>query len=347
MKMHTLYEKVRNDYGFPDVKDTSASVSKLSTVSDRVFLQTTCPQVVILLCIYEGKNFLADQLESIAQQSYKNWKLYISDDGDCRESIELIKKFKSRYKEEQIVFITGPQKGFVANFLSLICNKSIDADYFAFSDQDDIWHKNKLEKSIQCLSEVSKELPSLYCSRTVIVDKNDSTIGLSPLFLKTPSFANALVQNIGGGNTMVFNKKLREIAFQAGPNIPAITHDWWMYLLVTGCNGFIKYDSEPSLRYRQHGKNLVGCNITWRARFYRIFMLFRGRFKDWNEKNLTSLQRIYHLLTPANQQLFDDFSKLRNAPFFERLRIFKKSKIYRQTIFGNLGLWVAICLRKM
>jgi hypothetical protein len=76
-------------------------------------------------------------------------------------------------------------------------------------------------------------------------------------------------------------------------------------------------------------------------------MLFQGRFKDWNDKNLTSLQKIYHLLTPSNQKLLDDFSKLRNALFFERLKIFRKCKIYRQTIFGNLGLWVAICLRKM
>jgi len=347
MKMHALYENVRNNYGFPDVKDTSATVSKLRTVSDRVFFQTTCSQVVILLCIYQGKNFLADQLESIAQQSYKNWRLYVSDDGDCEVSNNLINQFKSKFEAGRVVIIPGPKKGFAANFLSLICNNSIDADYFAFSDQDDIWHKNKLEKSIRFLSEADKELPSLYCSRTVVVDKNDSELGLSPLFLKPASFANALVQNIGGGNTMVFNRKLRELALKAGPNIPVITHDWWMYLIVTGCGGFIKYDPEPSLRYRQHGKNLVGCNITWRARFYRIFMLFQGRFKDWNDKNLTSMQRIYHLLTPTNQQLFDDFSKLRNASFIERLIIFKKSKIYRQTIFGNLGLWVAIFLKKM
>ena len=338
---------VRKKIDVPEFNAAQSIFTELSLVKNNSTIQSAEPLVAILLCVFQGKHFLSAQLDSIADQSHQNWKLYISDDGDCRESIELIKKFKSRFKEEKIVFTPGPQKGFVVNFLSLICNKSIDADYFAFSDQDDIWHKNKLEKSIQYLSEVSKELPSLYCSRTVIVDKNDSKIGLSPLFSKTPGFANALVQNIGGGNTMVFNRKLREIALQAGPNIPAITHDWWMYLLVTGCNGFIKYDAEPSLRYRQHGDNLVGCNITWGARFYRIFMLFRGRFKDWNEKNLTSLQRIYHLLTPTNQQLFDDFSKLRNAPFFERLRIFKKSKIYRQTIFGNLGLWVAICLRKM
>jgi glycosyltransferase involved in cell wall biosynthesis len=338
---------VRGKIESPDFYTTQSPLTELRLAENNPTIHSTKPLVAIFLCIFHGKHFLSAQLESIADQSHRYWRLYISDDGNCRESIDLIKKFQSRFKEGQIIFTIGPQKGFVSNFLSLTCDESIDADYFAFSDQDDIWHKNKLEKSIQYLSKVSKELPSLYCSRTVIVDKNDSKIGLSPLFLKTPSFANALVQNIGGGNTMVFNRKLREIALQAGPNIPVITHDWWMYLLATGCGGFIKYDPEPSLRYRQHGDNLVGCNITWGARFYRIFMLLQGRFKDWNDKNLTSLQKIYHLLTPSNQQLLDDFSKLRNTLFFERLKIFRKCKIYRQTILGNLGLWVAICLRKM
>jgi hypothetical protein len=119
-----------------------------------------------------------------------------------------------------------------------------------------------------------------------------------------------------------------------------------MYLLVSGSNGFIKYDPEPSLRYRQHDKNLVGCNITWRARCYRIYMLLMGRFKDYNERNICSLLTVYHLLSPENQKLLDQFSELRNSKFFKRLSVFSKMRIYRQTIFGNLGLFVAVFLNK-
>jgi glycosyltransferase involved in cell wall biosynthesis len=345
--MHVVFDKLRNDYGFPDVRNTSVGLDQLRVIPAVVVSKTTSPQVAILLCTYQGKYFLAEQLESIAQQTHKNWQLYVSDDGDCEVSISILNQFKSRFEAGRVVISPGPKKGFVANFLSLTCDASIDADYFSYSDQDDIWEKDKLERAINYLRNINSEVPSLYCSRTAIVDQNNKDIGLSPLFNKPPSFANALVQNIGGGNTMVFNRTARQLAMQAGPDVPVITHDWWLYLLVAGCDGFIKYDPEPSLRYRQHGSNLVGCNNTWRARLIRIFMLLQGRFKDYNDKNVAALRSLYYLLSPANQKMLDGFSHLKNASFFNRIKIFRKLKIYRQTIFGTLGLWVAIFLGKM
>lgn len=319
---------------------------ELRMVDKAPSLERVGPLVAVFLCIFQGKYFLSEQLESIAQQSHTNWRLYVSDDGDCDESLALIDAFKDRFEEGRVTVVPGPKKGFVANFLSLTCDAAIEADYFAYSDQDDIWHTDKLEKSIKYLSDIGEELPSLYCSRTVIVDKDNNDLGLSPLFLKKPAFANALVQNIGGGNTMVFNKKARELALQAGSEVPVQTHDWWMYLLVSGSNGFIKYDPEPSLRYRQHDDNLVGCNITWRARCVRIYMLLMERFKDYNEKNIRSLLTVYHLLSPENQKMLDQFSELRNAKILKRLSIFLRMKVYRQTLFGNLGLLVAVFLNK-
>ncbi len=322
-------------------------IKRLRLIVSPPAIQPVGPSVAILLCIFHGKHYLQDQLESIGKQTHTNWKLYVSDDGGCEDSRQIIQKFAERYEHGRVTLIDGPKKGFVDNFLSLTCDPKIDADYFAYSDQDDIWHADKLEKSIKFLSNVDEELPGLYCSRTVIVDKDNNDLGLSPLFSKTPAFANALVQNIGGGNTMVFNKQARHLAVQAGSEVPVITHDWWMYLLVSGSNGFVKYDSEPSLRYRQHGGNLVGCNITWFARFTRIYMLLMGRFKEYNERNIRSLWMAYHYLSPENQRLLDQFCELRNSNILKRISLFRKLKIYRQTVFGNIGLWVAVILNKL
>jgi glycosyltransferase involved in cell wall biosynthesis len=320
---------------------------ELRMVDKAPSIERVGPLVAVFLCIFQGKYFLSEQLESIAQQSHTNWRLYVSDDGDCHESLALIDAFKDRFEEGRVTVVPGPKKGFAANFLSLTCDAAIEADYFAFSDQDDIWHTDKLEKSIKFLSDVGEEIPSLYCSRTMIVDKDNNDLGLSPLFLKKPAFANALVQNIGGGNTMLFNRKARNLAVQVGYNIPVITHDWWMYLLICGVDGKVIYDANPSLRYRQHESNLVGCNITWRARFYRIYMLLRGRFRDYNERNERSLRVAYHLLTPRNQQIFDGFSAMRKSYLTVRIRQFTALRIYRQTLFDNLGLWVAVILNKL
>jgi glycosyltransferase involved in cell wall biosynthesis len=331
----------------PEAREELSFSSELRLVHEAPSNVPVEPLVAIFLCIFHGKHFLSEQLESIAQQSHQNWRLYVSDDGNCEDSAALINMFKDRFEDGRVTVVTGPNKGFVANFLSLTCDASIDADYFAYSDQDDIWHIDKLEKSIKFLSHIGERLPSLYCSRTLIVDKDNNDLGLSPLFSKRPAFANALVQNIGGGNTMVFNKQARHLAMQAGSEVPVITHDWWMYLLVSGSNGFIKYDPEPSLRYRQHDGNLVGSNISWAARFNRIYMLLTGRFKDYNERNIQSLYAAYQFLSPENQRLLDQFCELRNSNFPKRIAMFRKLKIYRQTIFGKIGLWVAVIFNKL
>jgi glycosyltransferase involved in cell wall biosynthesis len=305
------------------------------------------PKVAIFLCIFNGKLFLSEQLRSIENQTHKNWRLYISDDGNCTESLKILNEYKGRYGEDRVVIYSGPKSGFVKNFLSLACNTSIQADYFAFSDQDDIWESDKLERSIQYLKSVQKEKPALYCSRTIIVDKNNNAIGLSPLFSKPPSFANALVQNIGGGNTMLFNQSARKLLIEAGADIPVITHDWWMYLLVIGCNGFVKYDHQPSLRYRQHESNLVGCNITWQSRLLRVYLLMKGKFKEYNDKNISALLKINHLLTEENKKTLNEFIQLRKLNLNQRIYKIKNIKIYRQTLLGNLGLYAAILFNKL
>src|SRR5690606_25344152 len=98
-------------------------------------------------------------------------------------------------------------------------------------------------------------------TRTLLVDDKNTEIGMSQLFKRPPSFPNALMQNIAGGNTMVFNADLRRVLGSAPPRV--VIHDWWLYLATTACDGLVRYDPEPSLRYRQHGDNLIGMNIGW------------------------------------------------------------------------------------
>ena len=323
------------------------SGQRLRIVNSAPLISREKPSIAIFLCIFNGKLFLQEQLDSIKNQTHKNWKLHISDDGNCEVCLAIIHKFKNQYEDGRVVIYSGPKSGFVKNFLTLASNKSINADYFAFSDQDDIWVADKLERSINFLRDIQKDKPALYCSRTIIVDKKNNEIGLSPLFEKPPSFANALVQNIGGGNTMLFNQSARKLLIETGVDIPVITHDWWMYLLVIGCDGFVKYDHQPSLRYRQHESNVVGCNLTWQSRFLRIYLLMKGRFKEYNDKNISALLKISHLLSDENKKTLNEFIQLRKLKINQRILKIKNIKIYRQTLLGNLGLFVAILFNKL
>jgi hypothetical protein len=235
----------------------------------------------------------------------------------------------------------------VANFLSIACNPQVTADYYAFSDQDDVWEADKIASALAWLQTIPSDVPALYCGRTRSVDASNQPIGFSPLFARQPSFANALVQSIAGGNTMVFNQAACRLLRLAGAGAQVASHDWWMYLLVSGCGGRVFYDPRPTVRYRQHAANLIGSNSHWGARLRRMGLLFRGRFSDWNDLNLVALEAMRAYLTPENQRRLDEFSQARRRGFFGRLAGIKRCGVYRQTLFGNIGLLAAVLCNKI
>jgi len=309
--------------------------------------QNKYPKVAILICTYQGQRYLSEQLDSFAAQTHSNWTVWASDDGSEDFTQAMLYAYQKNWPVGRISTHYGPAKGFAANFISLTRKASIQADYYAYSDQDDIWEPDKLERALRWLTTIPSHIPALYCTRTRLVDYQNKEIGLSPLFSKPPSFANALMQNIGGGNTMVFNNATRALLVDIGEDNSVITHDWWAYLVVTGSGGKVFYDSYPSLRYRQHDSNLVGMNASWAARFKRICMLWEGRFRTWNDINIDGLRKIQHKLTPESLEILERFDKARQMSLIPRLINLKRSGIYRQTLLGNLGLIVAAIFRKI
>lgn len=304
-------------------------------------------RVAILLCTYNGQDFLAEQLESFASQTYTDWAVWVSDDGSTDGTCSILASYQAKWKTRPISVRRGPGRGFAANFLSLTCDPAVDATYYAYSDQDDIWEADKLERAVKYLASVPSHLPALYCSRTRHIDAQKREIGFSPLIKKPLSFANALTQNVGGGNTMVFNNAARLLLCKAGSDVPVIAHDWWVYLVVTGCGGRAFYDSHPSLMYRQHGGNLIGGDSGWRSRIGRARKYWKGEFRRWNDVHLESLNRIRSFLTTENKATLDQFSKARDQSLIPRVIGLKRSGIYRQTVHGNLGLVAAAIFRKI
>ena len=302
--------------------------------------------IAILLCSYEGEKYIEEQLVSITSQTYPKWKLFISDDGSQDRTLRIIQKFKVRKKIDLEIY-EGPNKTFASNFISLTKRPEIKSTYYAWADQDDIWNKRKLEKAIKWLNHQSSTRPLLYCSRTIFVDHMNRYIKPSPLFKKPKIFQNALVQNIAGGNTMIFNEKARQLFIKATKHKDIPAHDWLMYQIVTACNGIVGYDEKPSIRYRQHSQNMIGMNTGIMARIRRMKLLLQGQFQTWNIQNTNALDNIFQNMTLKNQIIFDRFRKLRKTSLFKRYLLFKKSGVYRQTIAQNIGLKIGILLNKI
>lgn len=299
------------------------------------------------MCTLRGKKHLPGQLESIRQQSHTQWQLWASDDGSQDNTRDILHTYQTQWPAGRLRIVNGPQRGFAANFLSLACRPAIQADYFAYCDQDDIWEANKLERAVAWLEKMGRDVPALYCSRTRLVDEDNQHLVLSKQFTRPTSFSHALVQSIGGGNTMVFNQAARALLQKAGDGVNAVSHDWWTYMVVSGCGGQVFCDAYPSVRYRQHTGNLLGSNMSWSARAMRVRMLGQGIFKSWNDSNLQALESIRTELTPHSQEVLDRFSTARHQWLGARLLNLYRAGIHRQTLLGNLGLLAAAVFKKL
>jgi glycosyltransferase involved in cell wall biosynthesis len=305
------------------------------------------PTVAILMGVHNGSEFILEQLHSIANQTHRRWFVVASDDGSSDSTPEILTGIQSAWGAQKLRILRGPQAGFARNFLSLACEPDIEADYYAFCDQDDVWEADKLSSAVDWLQALPKDLPALYSGRSRLVDARNADIGLSTLFERSPSFSNALVQCIAGGNTMVFNNAAKKLLQIAGPEVDVVSHDWWAYLAVSACGGLVHYDAHPTVRYRQHGGNIVGTNLGLLPTVNRVKMLLNGRLINFTDRNLRALSKLNHCITPRNLETLAVFAAIREKPLLRRLSIYLMHGIRRQTLVGNLGLVLAVILKKL
>lgn len=308
--------------------------------------QSAGPLVAILLCTYNGEAYLRDQIESFLAQTHTHWRLFVSDDGSTDGTLSILDSYQNLLGE-RLVILRGPSKGFAQNFLSLIRHEQVNADAYAFSDQDDIWLPEKLERSLVEAYSLSAPSPFLYCSRTQLIDTYGEITGLTPLFSKRPSFRNALVQSLAGANTMVINESTRQLMARTDQDAAIVAHDWLAYMIVAGCGGSIVYDPIPTLLYRQHADNLIGANTGLRSRMIRIRKMLGGRFKQWNEINLSLMSGYSSDLTAENRWVLEQFNQLRSASLWRRLAALKSAGFYRQTLAGTVSLYAAVILNQV
>ncbi len=289
--------------------------------------------VAILMGVYNGAKFIEQQLDSFVSQTHQDWRLIASDDGSRDASASLITAFALEVPQT-ISIVQGPKAGVAVNFLSLLRDLEGDPDFVAFSDQDDVWLPEKLERAIAALSSFSPDQPMLLGTASYIVDDELNNKVRSPRFNRLPSFRNALVQSVAGGNTMLLNRAGWQLAKAAAAEALAVggpfTHDWWLYQVISGAGGKVVRDEQPSLLYRQHGENLFGTNIGWMASALRLKQVLDGQLKEWCAQNTKALMESAHRLTPENREILNGFASMSGLRPGARLQKFRHLGLYRQ-----------------
>jgi glycosyltransferase involved in cell wall biosynthesis len=270
--------------------------------------------------------------------------MIVSDDGSTDETKKILTRFATS-SPQKVIVREGPHQGFARNFLFLATDPSIQADFFAYSDQDDIWHRDKIKLALQWLNTVPNDTPALYCSRAELIDTEGRTGRMSPLMSRPLTFRNALVQSING-NTIVFNRAAKILLEAAGPQRIS-SHDWWTYQLVAGAGGQLHYDANAWIKYRQHSRGTSGPNYGWRARLLKMSALLKGELGATHAIHIAALKSLPpNVISSENRRILKEFSEIQVASLFKRLYLLWKSGVYRQTVVGNCVLIAATLLKK-
>ena len=307
---------------------------------------SSAPSIVILMGTYNGAKYIKEQLDSFEVQTHLNWRLVVSDDGSVDDTLDILKSYQLKWGQDKLVIKYGPKRGFAINFLTLAADPSIQADYYAFSDQDDVWLPQKLAAAVSYLSTVYPLIPQAYGGRTIYVDESLGEIGRSDVFAYPRSFRNALVQSIVGGNTIAFNHTTKMLFEKTGV-LEIVSHDWWTYMLVEGVSGYFYFDPEPYILYRQHAGSLIGANTNLRAILIRVWLLISGKFKAWNTINAKALLKIRDVLDRKNVDIVEEFLRMRDAGLVARIRMLNVCGLFRQGWRSNAGLLFAVILKKI
>lgn len=243
-------------------------------------------KIAILLATYNGEKYLTQQLESLLNQTYQNWILYIYDDGSTDLTLSIIDRYSAEYPQIIKLNDSEKRKGACNGFLWMLNN--VDSEYYMFCDQDDVWLENKVERTLIEMLKIENttttSTPVIVHTDLAVVDENLQMISHSHI-----RFVNCIgligheecypVNNVVTGCTMLFNKKAKQV--MPKPYSLTLMHDSWIMLGVLVNGGKVSFLDEQLILYRQHGKNTLGASKYDNSLIYRIKNLRRSLYYNY------------------------------------------------------------------
>lgn len=300
-------------------------------------------KVNIVLSTYNGARFLAEQLESIQKQTFTDWQLLIRDDGSTDTTPQIISEFIA--SDPRIRFINEHDRqnvGVIKNFFILV--KYDVADYYFFSDQDDVWLPDKLATMLAEAVKHDLSQPLMVYMDLSVVDQD--LIVTQPSMIRSQSHhANTtllaeLTENTVTGGVAMINHALAEKWLDTND---IIMHDWYLALLATA-TGKLVYIDTPGELYRQHDNNVLGAR-TLKKRLQKWLNPLAAIDKYWwlikTSQKQAALLLVESDLAEADRELIETYVGLLDQGLIQRIKLlkryqFKKNKSFHTVVFRTL-----------
>lgn len=237
------------------------------------------PHVRVLLATYNGAQWLDEQLRSIFAQHGVRVSVLGSDDSSSDNTPEILASWSAR--EDLAVLPRTLRMGSAhRNFMRLVRSADLgDAEYFALSDQDDIWLPDKLARGISCMEQTGTDAYSSNVTAFWPDGSRHRTRKAQPQRRHDYLFGSP-----GPGCTFVFSRRAFE-AMQAWvqerfDSLQDLwVHDWLMYAFLRRHKLRWHIDPQSHMLYRQHGRNEIGVNAGWRAASQRWEHVRSGAYR--------------------------------------------------------------------
>lgn len=279
----------------------------------------------ILMAVYNGGDFLAEQIESILGQSVGGWHLYICDDGSKDKSFWIASEYAEKYPDVITVSRNEvPTGSACGNFMGMLRKSS--AEYVMFSDQDDFWLPDKIKLTLKKMRELEVMYPAspiLVHTELEIVDRELNVTALAftkfqGLDPEKKSLNRLLCQNNITGCTVMMNRALADI-IKDTPAEKMLMHDWWAGLAAAAF-GQIGFVDTPTVKYRQHGGNQLGAVNNRSVAGAAMIVKKRLRTKKRVSVTYAQANRFYEYYRPLlNEKSRTVLEKYMDIPFHSKL----------------------------
>ncbi len=236
--------------------------------------------IAILMATYNGQKYLKSQIESIISQTYKDWCLYVRDDGSTDKTLNIISEYCNLYTNKIFLFKDSTiHRGAAHSFMWLL--EHVNADYYMFSDQDDIWLPNKIQYSLDKMSALECNNPQ----KAIIVHSDLKVVNselkeISSSFWDYTHLRNIIdmpnlfyTNNAVTGCTMLINNKCKKVSI---PYKNILMHDAWIALKAFHSNGIIYPLNTSEILYRQHSSNVLGTKGYRNTLIYRFSNIWKS-----------------------------------------------------------------------
>lgn len=290
--------------------------------------------VDVIIPVFNGEKFVADAIQSAAEQTYLPKRIIVVDDGSTDGTVEVVERL-IRQVSVSVVLLRKENGG--PNSARNLGLKQATSEFVAFLDADDEWEVNKLERQLAVFIDGKSELGVVYCGYSLI-DENGREMAGVPLIkieetMRGDIYSKLLRGNmvVGSASAVLIRRSCFDTVGMFDESLRA-SEDWDMWLRIAE-KFYFDFINERLIRIRRHPQNAQNDTLKMFANELLFFDKWGKRLPK-DDSNLKGWAKSIAARIIKGFPSLDCFNLAqRNLSDLSRKRVFKVTR-------GSLAVYI-------